>query len=206
VAITFVSPTVVVEVSGDSASRTAAIVMGCDRSRPVRLDPCDCSHKGLSWFVRGVSASDMTGVEHPGRPAGPEVTGDGIQPSGAMVAVVSSSPEGPRYLLLHSAEGNVGDWEWGSPSRCIEPGEGVAECAARELLEETGIDGEPKPVVTQNIGWAVFFLDVPWGTRVKLSHEHDDFAWVSLGEAHRLCRPERQAESFRLAVNAIAAQ
>lgn len=136
--------------------------------------------------------------------------GDGqseaAQPKGAMVAVVSSSPEGRRYLLLHSAEGNVGDWEWGSPSGCIEPGESVSDCATRELREETGIEGEPEPVATENIGWAVFFLDVPWGIQVELSHEHDDFAWVSLDEATRLCRPEMQAESFRLAVSAIAAR
>lgn len=131
---------------------------------------------------------------------------DGQRPGGAMVAVVSNSPHGQRHLLLHSAEGNVGDWEWGSPSGCLEPGESIAECAARELVEETGIVADPEPVATENIGWAVFILEVPWGTRVRLSHEHDDFAWVSLDEAMRRCRPERHAASFRLAMGAIGAR
>lgn len=129
------------------------------------------------------------------------------QPGGAMVAVISESPDGARYLLLHSAEGAVGDWEWGSPSGCLEPGEDIAACAARELFEETGIRATPEPVVTRDIGWAVFFLEVPWGTPVVLSAaEHDDFAWVEVDEAYRLCRPERQAASFRIAVAAIEAR
>ena len=126
------------------------------------------------------------------------------QPDGAMVAVISESPEGPRHLLLHSAEGAVGDWGWGSPSGCLEPGEDIAACAARELFEETGIRATPEPVVTRDIGWAVYVLEVPWGTPVVLSPaEHDDFVWVDVDEAHRRCRPERQAASFRIAVQAI---
>jgi 8-oxo-dGTP pyrophosphatase MutT (NUDIX family) len=84
-------------------------------------------------------------------------------PGGAMTAVISDSPEGPRYLLLHNAETtDDGDWAWGSPSGCLEPGEDIAGCAARELFEETGIRGEPIPVITEDIDWAVFRLRVPW--------------------------------------------
>lgn len=31
------------------------------------------------------------------------------------------------------------------------------------------------PVVTDVVGWAIFFLEVPWGTTVHLSDEHDAF-------------------------------
>jgi 8-oxo-dGTP pyrophosphatase MutT (NUDIX family) len=74
------------------------------------------------------------------------VTSDRVSPMGAMVAVISHAPDGPRYLLLHRVEFHEnGDWEWGSPSGAREPGEDMAVCAARELYEETGIRGEPHP-------------------------------------------------------------
>lgn len=129
------------------------------------------------------------------------------QPSGAMVAVFSESPEGRRYLLLHNAEyaaREAGDWAWGPPSGCRESGEDIATCAARELFEETGIRGEPVPVVTAHIAWAVFILKVPRGISVELStQEHNDFAWVTLEDAHTMCRPERLAVSLRTAAEAI---
>lgn len=134
---------------------------------------------------------------------------DGVRnPGGAMTAVISDSPEGPRYLLLHSAEtADEGDWAWGSPSGCLEPGEDIAACAARELFEETGIRAEPIPVIIENLDWAVFRLRVPWGTPVRLNlQEHKGFEWVEVDEARRRCRPERQTRSFELAVAAIEAE
>ena len=129
-------------------------------------------------------------------------------PGGAMVAVISESPDGPRYLLVHRAEhapGDDGDWAWGPPSGCLEPDEEIAACAARELFEETGIRGDPRPVVTHDIGWAIFLLEVPWGTQVRLDDaEHNDFAWATFDEACRLCRPNRVLEGFSMAVKAAA--
>lgn len=130
-----------------------------------------------------------------------------MEPGGAMTAVYSESPSGRRYLLLHSSEtelGDSGDWVWGCPSGCLEPDEDIFSCAARELWEETGIRAEPVPVVTHDIGWAVFHLEVPWGTPVSLApDEHDAFAWCALDEATARIQPERQAVSFRLAVAAL---
>ncbi|WP_152362232.1 NUDIX domain-containing protein [Microlunatus speluncae] len=130
------------------------------------------------------------------------------KPGGAMAAVISESPEGLRYLLLHNADylpGQPdGDWSWGPPSGCREPFDAdIAACAARELFEETGISGEPVPVITEDIDWAIFYLRVPWGTAVRLDPaEHNDYAWCTVEEATRRCRPERLAESFRHAVAA----
>lgn len=127
-------------------------------------------------------------------------------PTGAMVAVISQSPEGVRHLLLHAADkapGEAGDWAWGSPSGVREPGEDVAACAARELFEETGIRGEPHPVVTEGIGWALFFLEVPWGTDIRLDDaEHNDYTWADFDVAYDMCRPQRVADGFRIAVDA----
>lgn len=57
--------------------------------------------------------------------------------------------------------GETGDLVWGCPSGCREAGEDIGMCAARELWEETGIRADPTPVVTQDIGWALFRLQVP---------------------------------------------
>lgn len=133
---------------------------------------------------------------------------DQAVPSGAMVAVFSESPEGRRYLLLHNCEkqtGKTGDWVWGCPSGRREAGEDIGTCAARELWEETGIRADPTPVATQDIGWAVFCLQVPWGTPVMLApDEHNAFGWFALDdESSERLLPELQAASFRLAVEAI---
>lgn len=124
-----------------------------------------------------------------------------------MVAVYSESPVGRRYLLLHNADkqiGEAGDWVWGCPSGCRDPGEDIGTCAARELWEETGIRADPTPVVTRDIGWAVFRLQVPWDTPVRLTpDEHNAFGWFALDESSERLLPELQANSFRLAVEAI---
>ncbi len=134
---------------------------------------------------------------------------DSRQPGGAMAAVISESPEGLRFLLLHNAEQPPeqpdGDWSWGPPSGCREPFDAdIAACAVRELFEETGIRGEPQPVITEDIDWAIFYLRVPWSTAVQLDPaEHDDFAWVDAEEVTRRCRPERLAQSVRILLEAV---
>lgn len=124
-----------------------------------------------------------------------------------MVAVYSESGTGRRFLLLHNVKKQLdeaGDWAWGSPSGCREPGEDIATTAARELWEETGIRAEPVPVVTSDINWAVFHLEVPWGTPIRLApDEHNAYEWCTLDEATVRIQPERQALSFRLAVAAL---
>ena len=126
-----------------------------------------------------------------------------------MVAVYSDSPQGRRHLLLHNVDvpvGEIGDWTWGSPSGCREPDEDSAGCAARELFEEAGIRGEPVPVVTEQIAWAVYALEVPWGTEVTLSSEHNDFTWATREQMVEWCQPERLAVSVGAALAAIDRQ
>jgi 8-oxo-dGTP pyrophosphatase MutT (NUDIX family) len=118
------------------------------------------------------------------------------RPHGAMTVLASRTPEGPRFLLLHRV-GQEGDWAWTPPSGSRKPGEDVSACAARELHEETGVTGSPRPVAAEDVDWAVFVLEVPWGTEVAVDgEEHDEFEWVSFAEVQRRCRPAVVVESF----------
>jgi len=78
-------------------------------------------------------------------------------------------------------------WPWVLPGWRREPGEDIADCAARELLEETGIDARPQLVAAADLRWAVFRLDLPWLAAIRLSGEHAEFDWVPLAEAYRRC-------------------
>jgi 8-oxo-dGTP pyrophosphatase MutT (NUDIX family) len=128
------------------------------------------------------------------------------RPHGAMIVVASRAPDGWRYVLLHRAHHGAdweGDWAWTPPSGARKPGEDVAACASRELEEETGLRRTPRPVTTSETDWAVFALEVPWGTVGRVDGtEHDRLEWVTYAEASRRCRPARVAASFGAACEA----
>jgi 8-oxo-dGTP pyrophosphatase MutT (NUDIX family) len=121
-------------------------------------------------------------------------------PYGATVVVASASPQGWRYVLLHRAHHGPdwdGDWAWTPPAGSRKPGEELAACAARELLEESGLRAAPRPVLTEKVGWAVFTLEVPWGAVVTADGtEHDRFEWVTFAQATARLRPPVLAEAF----------
>lgn len=55
-------------------------------------------------------------------------------------------------------------------------------------------------MATEDIGWAVFALEVPWGTEVAVDGaEHDRFEWVTVAQVLRRSRPAAVSESFRAA-------
>ena len=77
-------------------------------------------------------------------------------------------------------------------------------CVARELREEVGWCASPRPVVTDDVDWAVFALEVPWDTEVVVDgEEHDRFEWVSFAEARRRCRPAELTASFLTGYEAL---
>jgi 8-oxo-dGTP pyrophosphatase MutT (NUDIX family) len=123
------------------------------------------------------------------------------RPHGATIVVASRAPTGWRYLLLHRVPhgrpAREGDWAWTPPSGSRKPGEDLLACVARELQEEVGWEARPQPVLTGDVGWAVFALEVPWGTEVVVDgEEHDGFEWVDFAEARRRCRPAELEASF----------
>ncbi len=56
-------------------------------------------------------------------------------------------------VLLGERKGSHGEGTWALPGGHLEYGETITECAAREVLEETGL-------VIENIGHAAFTTDV----------------------------------------------
>jgi|SRR5215469_11942305 len=132
------------------------------------------------------------------------------RPHGATVVVAAQSPAGWRYLLLHRGHHGpdwADDWAWTPPSGSRKPGEDITACAARELAEESGLRAEPRAVVTTDTYWAVFGLEVPWGTAVTVDGtEHDRFEWVSYATACLRCRPALLTTTFVTACEALGWQ
>jgi 8-oxo-dGTP diphosphatase len=99
-----------------------------------------------------------------------------------------------RFLLLRegAADGTqIGKYQ--IPGGMIEPGESYMEGLLREVKEETGLSVRPIiPIMVD--GWmptiegvkhqivAIFYLCDTDSEDVKLSHEHNDFVWVSPAE------------------------
>jgi bis(5'-nucleosidyl)-tetraphosphatase len=98
-----------------------------------------------------------------------------------------------KYLLLKHPAGH-----WGFPKGNIEEGEDEIHAAEREIREETGIEDfsfvggfreeisyfyrKGKNTVYKTV---VYFLAKAKTDRVKLSGEHEDYAWLSYNAALR---------------------
>ena len=114
--------------------------------------------------------------------------------AGAAVVVWRRGEDGPELLLLHQGVRGPdydGDWACSSPGGSLEPGETLEECAARELLEEAGLDLPLSRVVAPGLPIALFTCEARPDHDVVLSEEHDRFEWVSFDEACARCRPEK---------------
>jgi lipoyl(octanoyl) transferase len=131
------------------------------------------------------------------------VTWDGVAiaddpPTGTVVAVVRRQGSGVEWLVLHRAHRGreyEGDWAWGAPSGCRQPGEAVEACAWRELREETGLD-LPPALLIHDEEWPLFLVEAPPDAEVCLSAEHDAFRWVDLAAALHMIRPAAVAEQL----------
>ncbi len=114
------------------------------------------------------------------------------------VSVVPAAADG-RVLLLRRAPERGGFWQ--PVTGRIEPGEGAAEAAARELREETGLDLPVRPLAYVHafalspevnrvragavvvVEETAFVAAVPRADPPRLSAEHDAHAWLAPGEA-----------------------
>lgn len=114
------------------------------------------------------------------------------------------------YLLLHYPGGH-----WDFPKGHVEDGENETQTAHREMLEETGIARiKLTPDFRKKIGYfyrrdrklyhkdVVFFLGETSQQEVKLSHEHQGYAWLPYIQAiNQLTFPDakkllKKAENF----------
>ena len=126
-------------------------------------------------------------------------TGDGQtvsqeKPYGASIIVYRRSEQGIEYLILHRAfrgAGFEGDWAWTPPSGARLPGEAIDNCAARELLEETGLRLAVHSTSFGSPEWTAYLAETSQQEAVRLDAEHDRYAWVSLVEAQQRCQPEQ---------------
>jgi len=80
----------------------------------------------------------------------------------SVSAVVRRAPGGPELLLMRRADNG----RWGLPGGYVEPGESVAEAAAREVREETGVEIELGRLVGVYSDPACMVLAYPNGERV----------------------------------------
>ena len=114
-----------------------------------------------------------------------------LEERSAGTIIYKESPSGKMYLLLNYPSGH-----WDFVKGNIEKGETFKETVVRESREETGItdidfvegfedkveyyyqrDGE---VIHKEV---VFYLARTKTDKVTLSHEHQDFVWLSFDDA-----------------------
>lgn len=116
-----------------------------------------------------------------------------IKEKSCGTVVYHKKNKGYEFLLLHYPEGH-----WDFPKGHVEEGESETETAIRELAEETGIkDGkiqhgfrEPMHyffrnndnLISKNV---IFFLVEASDQDVEISHEHQNFLWLSYKEAYK---------------------
>ena len=95
------------------------------------------------------------------------------------------------YLMLHRVKkkNDVNHDKWVGVGGKFEPGEDAPACALREVREETGLEievGEPFNAWTMRApGRRILGVDFVCRWRsgdVRLSHEHESFAWLTLEE------------------------
>ena len=108
--------------------------------------------------------------------------------NGANVILVDNG----KILLLLRADG----WKtgsWGPPGGHVEKGEASAHGAARETFEESGLRVKPEELelllqrTKHDYGMVYFYVtDKFSGKEVKLSWEHNDFAWVDMKKIDEL--------------------
>ncbi len=108
------------------------------------------------------------------------------KPFGMAVNALVSDEEGNILLVRRSAQSKHFGRQWDLPGGKVDPGETFDAALCREVFEETGFEIEitgfagaieyPMPAIRVVM---LFFETRPTAGELRLSCEHDDYAWVS---------------------------
>ena len=129
----------------------------------------------------------------------------------AGFVIFRHTPKGPRFLLLDYGK------HWDYPKGHLEQGETAWQAAVRELREETGIrqvdrvnrfqrhmhyafHSKKKGDVAKTV---TYFLGQTRAETVKLSDEHEDYAWLSYEKALRRLTYDNARETLTAAWEAL---
>jgi dihydroneopterin triphosphate diphosphatase len=116
--------------------------------------------------------------------------------------VLISVRRGGDFLVLLRAPWKKGYWHLAGGG--VEEGETDAEAAARELLEETGLESPTLDDLGDDLSYDDvrvhgFAVEAPAGWEPTLNEEHDDYRWCALDDALELLRYEEPREVVRRA-------
>jgi 8-oxo-dGTP pyrophosphatase MutT (NUDIX family) len=116
---------------------------------------------------------------------------------------------GERILAMRRArDSEAAAGAWDALSGRVHPGEQPLDAARREAREESGLEIhlEPRPVTSyvakrnEDDMMVVAYRAESEAGEVILSHEHDEFAWMTIEEFTTACRFPILVEAARLAL------
>lgn len=123
----------------------------------------------------------------------------------AGVVVYAKIDKTVKYLLLHNQKGH-----WDFPKGKIEAGEDKKTAALRELREEAGIGANVDNGFEYSFSYYFsdengqkahktvhFFVGEAQSTTVTLSHEHNDFSWLTCANALELLNFEESKKLIK---------
>jgi 8-oxo-dGTP pyrophosphatase MutT (NUDIX family) len=106
------------------------------------------------------------------------------------------NPDGDVLLLRRSSTDTNRPGEWDYPGGNVDPGEDIFQAGAREIFEEAGLAIDPaalKVLYAGTMAWEpsdtsvtrLLLFGETTEKNVVLSHEHDEYRWVSIETALR---------------------